>query len=433
MARTKWTIAIDGPAGAGKSTVAKLVANRLKIRYIDSGAIYRAITWKAIEEKIELNDKSAIIELTKGIKIELRLRKRVFVDGKDITKEIRKPKIDQNISMVAKNEGVREQVVRLLQELSAKGGVIMEGRDITTVVLPHADIKFYLDANIETRARRRYEELLIKGEKNIDLNQIQQEIIYRDTQDKTRTTGPLVRTKEAIYLDTSNLTIKQVVSIIIKQVKYFQKLNWNNKFYLTARLICWSFFRILFNFKIVGQENIPLAGGVLITANHISYLDPPLISAALPRQIYYMAKQELFDYPLLGWILTKANVFPINRRGVSPQSFKKVLSLLEQGKVVVVFPEGQRSLDGKLQAAKPGIGMIVSKAAEKCPQIKFIPAKVLDTDKVLPRGAKWFKFSNINVEVRFGKPIDVHQVANLYSKEKYQAIADTVMEKISRL
>lgn len=431
MAKTKWTIAIDGPAGAGKSTVAKLVAKRLKIKYIDSGAVYRAITWKAIKEKIELNDKPAIIELTKKIKVELGSRKRVFVDGREITKEIRRPIIDQNISMVAKNEGVREQVVRLLQELSASCGVIMEGRDITTVVLPYADVKFYLDADVTTRADRRYKELLAKGEKDINLDSIQQEIIYRDNQDKTRTTGPLVRTKDAIYLDTSNLTIKQVVADILAQVKYFQKLNWDNKFYWIACLICGAFFKILFNLKIVGQENIPLAGGVLIAANHVSYLDPPVICAALPRQTYCMAKQELFAHSLLRWIFNKGNVFSVNRTGVSPQSFKKVLSLLEQGRVVVIFPEGQRSFNGKLQAAKPGIGMIISKAVEKYPQVKFIPAKVLGTDKVLPREAKWFKSGNL--EVRFGRPVDVHQQAEHSSKEKYQAIADAVMEKIGEL
>lgn len=431
MAKNKWTIAIDGPAGAGKSTVAKLVAKRLKIKYIDSGAVYRAITWKAIEEKIDLNDKPAIIELTKGIKIELCPRKRVFVDGREVTKEIRKPIIDQNISLVAKNEGVREQVVKLLQELSVSGGIIMEGRDITTVVLPQADIKFYLDADVARRADRRYRELLAKGEKEINLTQIQQEIEYRDAQDKTRTTGPLVRTKDAIYFDTSNLTIKQVVSAILRQVKYFHRLNYENKFYSIIHLIGIFLFKILFNLKVTGQENIPLAGGVLIAANHVSYADPPVIGVALPRQTYYVAKEDIFHHPLFGWLLRKINAFSIKRDSTGSQVFKKILNLLEQGKAVVIFPEGQRSFDGKLQSAKPGIGMIINKAMEKCLQIRIIPAKILGTDKVLPRGAKWIRSGKI--EVRFGKPINVHQFANHLSKEKYQAIADIVMEKISKL
>ncbi|MDI6734845.1 MAG: (d)CMP kinase [bacterium] len=431
MAKAKWTIAIDGPAGAGKSTVAKLVAKRLKIKYIDSGAVYRAITWKAIEEKIDLNDKLAIIELTKGIKIELRSKKRVFVADREVTKEIRKPIIDQNISLVAKNECVREQVVKLLQELSTSGGVIMEGRDITTVVLPQADIKFYLDADVTTRADRRYKELLAKGEKDINLTQIQQEIEYRDTQDKTRTTGPLVRTKDAIYFDTSNLTIKQVVSAIIAKVKYFHRLNWDNKFYSILYFIAVFLFKILYNLKVTGQENIPLAGGVLIAANHVSYADPPVMAVALPRQTYYVAKEQLFEHPFLRWLFRNINVFSIKQSGASPQTFKKILNLLEQGRAVVIFPEGQRSLDGKLQAAKPGIGMMISKAMEKCPQSKIIPAKILGTDKILPRGAKWLRSGNL--EVRFGKPIDVHQLADYSSKEKYQAIADAVMERISKL
>ncbi|MEW6608035.1 MAG: (d)CMP kinase [bacterium] len=427
----KWIIAIDGPAGAGKSTVAKIVAKKLKIKYIDSGAIYRAITWKGLEQKIDLSDKEAVIELTKKIKVELKSKKSVFVDGKEVTREIRKPVIDQNISLVAKNEGVRTQVVKLLQELSETGGVIMEGRDITTVVLPNADVKFYLDADVLTRANRRYKELLEKGETDINFNQIQQDIEYRDMQDKSRTTGPLVKTNDAIYLDTSNLTINQVTSAIIKRIRDIQRFNHQNKLYFMIYLIERILFRILFNFKVSGQENIPLTGGVLIAANHQSYADPPVIGAALPREVYFMAKQELFNHTYLGWLISNLNSFPVNQTTVTAQTFKKTISLVEQGYGVVIFPEGQRSFDGKLQLAKPGIGLILCKAIEKCPQVKLIPAKILGTDKVLPRGSNKIKFCN--VEVRFGKPIDINQFSHLSSKEKYQAIADMIMEKIDNL
>lgn len=429
--KRKWTVAIDGPAGAGKSTVAKKVAKKLKINYIDSGAIYRSITWKGLKEKIDLNNKEAVIEITKKIKIELKSKKKVFVDDKEVTKEIRKPIIDQNISVVARNDGVREQVVKLLQQLSASGGVIMEGRDITTVVLPHADVKFYLDADVTCRANRRYKELLDKEEKNIDLHQIKQEIEYRDIQDKTRTTGPLVRTNDAIYIDTTNMTIDEVVFAIIKRISDIQNIDPKNKLYLVLYLIGKVLFRILFNLKVTGQENIPLTGGMLIAANHVSYVDPPAIGCVLPRQVYFMAKQELFNHIFLRGLLNRINTFSINRRGSSLEAFKKILSLLGKGNGVVIFPEGQRSFDGKLQPPKPGIGMIMCKAIEKYPQVKLIPAKILGTDKVLPREAKWFHSGKI--EVKFGKPIDISQFVSLTSKEKYQAIADAVMEKISSL
>jgi len=429
--KRKWTIAIDGPAGAGKSTVAKKVANKLKIKYIDSGAVYRAITWKGLEEKIDLHNKEALIELTKKIKIELKSKKRVLVDNKEVTREIRKPIIDQNISVVAKNEGVRKQVVNLLQELSLAGGVIMEGRDITTVVLPHADIKFYLDADMATRANRRYKELLAKKEKNIELQQIEEDIQYRDNQDKTRAIGPLRRTNDAIYIDTSKLTINEVVSAIIKKIKEFHRQNWQSKLYLILYIIAQPIFRILFNFRVIGQENVPLTGSVLIASNHVSYADPPSMGLALPREAYFVAKTQLFNYFFLRWFFKKIEVIPIKQAGVSPQTFRRIWNLLKEDKVIVLFPEGQRSYDGKLQPAKPGIGMIISKAIEKCPQVKLIPAKILGTDKVLPRGEKWIKFHHI--EVRFGKPIDIHQFANFPPKEKYQTIADIVMEKIDAL
>lgn len=429
--RRKWIIAIDGPAGAGKSTVAKKIARKLNIKYIDSGAIYRAITWKGLEEKIDLNNKEEVIKLTEEIKIELKSKKRVLVDNQEVTREIRTPRIDQHISLVAKNEGVREKVVRLLQALSASGGVIMEGRDITTVVLPHADIKFYLDADIETRAARRYKELLAKGEKNISLHQIQEDIKYRDNQDKTRPTGPLIRTNDAIYIDTSNLTIKEVVSALIKRIKEFEKKNWQDRLYLILYLIIQPLAKILFKLKVIGQENVPLTGGVLIASNHQSYTDPPFLGLALPRQAYFVAKEQLFNHFLLGWFMRRIQTCAIKRERINPQVFRKIWHVLEEGKVIVLFPEGERSSDGKLQLAKPGIGLIICKAIEKSPQIKLIPTKIVGSDKVLPKGAKWIRFHP--VEVRFGKPIDVQPLADLQPKERYQAIANIVMEKIGAL
>ena len=217
----KKIIAVDGPAGAGKSTVSKIVAARLGYTYIDTGAMYRAVALKCNAECVMRNaqwNEELIAEVVQDIDIRLDETGKIFLDGRDVTKEIRTPEVSRGASDVAKFGVVRKKLTELQREMATQGSVIMDGRDIGTQVLPNADLKIFLTASVEERARRRFEEL---KEKNFtaDFEQIKEEIFLRDKQDSEREIAPLAQAEDAILLDSTDLTIEQVVAEILRLAK----------------------------------------------------------------------------------------------------------------------------------------------------------------------------------------------------------------------
>jgi len=208
-------IAIDGPAGAGKSTVARLVAEQLGYLYLNTGAMYRAVTWQALQENIDLEDENALVELAEQCRISFEDNgSHVLLNSVDVSQQIRFPEVDRNISTVVKFPRLREVMVRQQQRIAQAGAVVTEGRDVTTVVFPDADVKIYLDASLDERARRRHSELDEKGHE-LDLTQVEQDTARRDTADKTREHGPLRVASGAEHVDTTNMTIEQVVEAIV--------------------------------------------------------------------------------------------------------------------------------------------------------------------------------------------------------------------------
>ncbi|MED2972732.1 (d)CMP kinase [Fictibacillus sp. B-59209] len=216
----KLKIAIDGPAGAGKSTVAKLVADKLSYIYIDTGAMYRALTYKALSSKSDLHDGSMLQSLLKETNIELEITgdgQAVILDGSDVSKEIRSSDVTNNVSFVATPQEVREEMVRRQQELASEGGVVMDGRDIGTHVMPDAELKVFLIASVEERAKRRYDENKSKGYET-DLEKLKEEISLRDKRDSEREFAPLKKADDAIELDTTSMSIEDVVNEILHLV-----------------------------------------------------------------------------------------------------------------------------------------------------------------------------------------------------------------------
>jgi len=215
-------IAVDGPSGAGKSTVARILAKRLGFLYIDTGAMYRALTLKALENNVPINDQLGIFKLAEGAKIDLLNNTdgslSVILDGKDVSLEIRKPKITQVVSDVAKIKEVRQVLVKLQRELGAKGNCVLDGRDIGTVVFPDAAKKFFIDASPQERVNRRFKELQGLGQ-NVSQEDVAKDLANRDTIDSTRQVSPLRRAEDAIYIDTTKLSIEQVVSKMLEYIK----------------------------------------------------------------------------------------------------------------------------------------------------------------------------------------------------------------------
>ena len=210
----KITIAIDGPAASGKSTVAKEVAKALNYIYIDSGAMYRALTLKALRSNIDVKDEASLVEMTKVSKITLD-GIHIYLDDEDVSEAIRSIDVTNNVSAVSSYEGVREEMVNLQKEYGRKGGIVMDGRDIGTTVFPNAELKIFQIASVEERANRRSKENMRKGIA-CDLNTLKEEIKVRDFKDSTRSVSPLRKASDAIELDTSNLEPKEVVDKIIE-------------------------------------------------------------------------------------------------------------------------------------------------------------------------------------------------------------------------
>lgn len=210
-------IAIDGPAAAGKSTVGRKISARIGYPFLDTGAIYRAMTWTALHRGVDLSDDEALSDLAESLSIDVGPPEpnsiepcTIFVDGQDVTRFLRQPEVEAAVSLVSRVEGVREALVRVQRELAGRNSVVMAGRDIGTVVLPDADLKLYLDASVEERARRRFAELSALG-LEVTEEGVLQDLRRRDRIDSERSVSPLRPAEDAIIIDTDGLTLEEVV------------------------------------------------------------------------------------------------------------------------------------------------------------------------------------------------------------------------------
>lgn len=376
-------IAIDGPAGSGKSSLAKEIAKRLGVLYVDTGAMYRAITLKLLKE-----DESSYEDILKNTKISFEGDK-IFLDGRDVSKEIRENEISNKTSEMSKKKIIRDYLVKMQREIARDKDVVMEGRDIGSVVLKDAEYKFFLTADVETRAMRRYKQI---DDDKVSFEEILEDLKVRDYNDSHRENSPLIQTEDAILIDSTDLNAEDTIEKIISYIK-----RWC-MFYFAVRGIVGFFMRHLYRLEVYGRENIPQdSERLIICGNHKSNLDPVAISAIFERQIFWMAKKELFENKFFGGFLTKLGAFPIDRQGNDLAAIKKSLKILKNEDVLGIFPEGTRVKEADYTRIKSGIALIAQKTNSR-----VLPVYIEGDYKLFRKTRIYFREPvKINKEIKY--------------------------------
>ena len=428
MSRKNPVITIDGPAGAGKSTVARVLAERLGYTLIPTGAMYRALALSVMRSGVLAREGAELSAHLAPVSIVVAAG-HVYLNGEDVTESIRSREVAQITSEVTTLASVRAKVTPLQRQMAAEGGVVLEGRDTGTVVCPDAEVKFYLTASLEARARRRQAELAAAGT-SVSLAAITSELAARDKQDETRELAPLRKPQGAIELDTSDLTADQVVERLMSAIEHHKNggrapIPWN-RLYAACKVPTVAFMRLMFRLEAIGTENVPAHGPVLLVANHSSVLDPPLIGGASDRQLTYLAKAELFKIPLFGALIHGLNARPVRREGADPGALRTAKRVLEEGGALLVFPEGTRGNEGVIRPAKPGAGLLAVASGAA-----VVPVYVRGSGRAWPRGRRLPRPAKVTVT--FGKPLRFEAVRGAERKVQYEVASRQMMDAISRL
>jgi len=426
-------IAIDGPAGTGKSTVAKGVAKKLGFTYFDTGAMYRSAAWWLNNQGIDLEDADLVVrEIPKfayEIKTEADGGKKYFAGGVDVSHAIRTPEISTLASKIATYPDVRKALVKIQRAYAQSVDAVCEGRDMGTVVFPQAEVKIYLMASPETRAERRYRELLMKfpdASDTFSYEQVLNDVRQRDHQDMTRSVSPLKQAPDAVLIDTSDLTATQVIEKIAAIAQSKKKRTAMRCSYGFVLALARLYLKLFFRLKIYGVRHFR-PGSAIIAANHASYLDPPVVSVSCPEEVHFLAKESLFKAPLFGWLIRYLNSHPVSRETADASTFKLIIGLLKSGHKVILFPEGGRTKDGSLQPIERGLPFLMMKA--KC---RIQPVYVKGTWDAWPPGKNLPKLFG-KITCVFGSPIEWEDFEYFDKRDAEQRIMDRMGESLRAL
>lgn len=422
-----FVVAIDGPAGTGKGTVTEILSKKFKLVNIDTGATYRCVTLDMLNKNIGIDELDKMKDLLSKIQIEIKRennKQLVYLNGEDVTEKIRSKEVSELVSQVSGIKEVRLSMVNLQRKMAEGKDVIMEGRDISTYVFPNADVKIYLDADLEERARRRYNQNQEKGIKMSYL-EILENIKKRDENDKSKKIGALKVAMDAEVIDSTNMSIGQVVreiSNIIEKKKSEIKLekkiykvrketSWKKFVRKTIKVILSTVYKIAFRVKITGK--VPNDGAYIICSNHINYLDAAAIVLFNKRKVNFVAKEDLFTYGILMWLGHLFDAIPIKRNMQDIEAMKRCLKVLKNGELLGIFPEGTRKGMEKNIKAKNGAAFMAMRA-----NVKVIPVGIHGTFKPFSK-----------VYVNYGEPMDLSK----YNKEEMDKATEEIMERIVML
>lgn len=404
-----FTIAIDGPGGAGKSTVADNVAAKLGVLHLDTGAMYRAFALQAFREGLTMCDETALRELTSRVKIDVTFvdgLQHTFVNGQDVTDLIRTPEISMGASDCATHSVVRRHMVALQQDIASRQSMILDGRDIGTKVLPDATLKIYLTASSGIRAKRRYDELIFRG-LPADYDTVLAEVVARDTQDTTRRIDPLVAAADAVTLDTSDMTQVQVEQAIIEllEKKLMQQETQptvgrpRERFTFFYRLAMWAsflVFHVLMPVRYHNAERTEMDAPYILIGNHNHMLDPFLIGWKLKRfQIRYLGKKELTKNPIMRVLYRNMLMIPVDRHNMDMHAVRACLKTLKENHVLGIFPEGTRYKKTLMEEMESGVAMIALRG-----NVPILPAYITGKPKLFRP-----------IDCYYGEPFSVSKIA----------------------
>lgn len=404
-------IAIDGPAGAGKSTIAKAVAKDLGMIYLDTGAMYRATAYYALQQGIDLKDEPKVAHMLETLEMEISYdengAQQICVNGINTTPFLREHYMSKAASDISALPCVRYKMVDLQRDFASKHDVVLDGRDIGTFVLPNANCKFFLTASPEERANRRYKELVAKGQ-TVDYDTLLKDIIQRDYQDSHREVAPLKQADDAMAVDTTSMSIDDVVSYVkevvhiktkkanqpeqnaenkhstiipssemdkktLDRIKTYYKPQKSFAVYRFLRVILRPIQCLVWPTKVVNAENAKKVDGALFTCNHYSKMDSLIPYFVLfKKEAHALAKYELFTNPIAGWFLHKMGAIPVRRGEADIESVKQVLRVLKSGKQLLIFPEGTRNREDSQEMAEFKTGTARFAIKTKVPIVPMI-------------------------------------------------------------
>jgi cytidylate kinase len=446
-------VALDGPGSSGKSSVGAAAALELGYRFCDTGLLYRAATWLAVRRGIAAADAEGLVALVPEIELahdgDGRLW-RVLVDGADVTSNVHGEEVDGLVSAVSSVPQLRAALLARQRAIASDRRVIMAGRDIGTVVLPDADLKIFIDASVEERARRRAEERGIDPD-GPDGQEILAALRRRDELDSTRAVAPLRAAADARHVISDGNRFEDTVAAVVAIVRaaeaergltaehepasaasaaspstapsasaelpaparpshrvappHDQPIERHvtpliRAVALVARLLTQAVTRVRFEGAI---DQIPREGPVIFAANHISNADPVILGAwlvpRLGRRLHWLAKKEMFGWPIIGWMAAHGGMHPVDRSTADVEALRLARRILDEGHPLFVFPEGTRSPDGRLQEAKDGVSMLALRTGAP-----IVPIGIAGSDRVWPKGRKLPRPGG-RVTVMVGRPI----------------------------
>ncbi|MFM2106171.1 MAG: pantothenate synthetase PanC [Chloroflexota bacterium] len=446
-------IAVDGPGSSGKSSVGVRVAAALGYRFCDTGLLYRAVTWLATSEGVAVDDEAAVAALVPRIGLEddgSGALATIVVDGTAVGEGVASAAVDAAVSGYAALPAVRDALLQRQRELARHGGIVMAGRDIGTVVLPDADLKVFLDASVGERAARRARQRGLDPA-STEGRRILDELRLRDELDSTRPVAPLRAAPDAVHVATDGLGEDAVVDRVLELAREVATSHRRSSaerarrrgegrrlsdrrplFVRLTHLVGLVVARLLTRATVEGLDrpDLPRTGPLIVTVNHLSNSDPiligPWLGPALGRQLHWVGKEELLRIPLIGWAIAENGVIGIRRGEGDIEAFRLAKRVLDEGHVLVIFPEGTRSRTGGLGRAKAGVGLLAVRTGAP-----ILPVALTGTERLWPRGG--LPRPGARISMRVGAPYRLAPSGGSDRRRAQEEATETIMRRIAEL